>query len=158
MNRATVDALSESESKSPNGKYHFFRKNLSQAVGGKKDIGTWGGGHSFDVEMYRIPSGAENFPFHAHAAQSEMYIFVSGCGSVRGPSEKCDVKGGDFMMFSPGEAHSIANTGDDDLVFYVIADNPQADVISYPDTGKWMVKPERRCFTMQETEYYEKGD
>ncbi|HEY3760501.1 MAG TPA: hypothetical protein VGN23_02020 [Verrucomicrobiae bacterium] len=39
-------------------------------------------------------------------------------------------------------------------MYYVIADNPPADIAYYPDSGKWFFKPPRKCFTMQETAYY----
>ena len=158
MKKGSINSLTAQERKSPGGKYHLFRKNLSEAIGGKKDTGAWGGGHPFDVEWYRLPPGAVNFPHHAHAAQWEMYLFVSGSGQVRGPEETCEVTEGDFLMFPPNEAHSVINTGKEDLVFYVIADQPRADVISYPDTGKWVVKPPLRCFRMEDADYYEKGD
>jgi hypothetical protein len=36
----------------------------------------------------------------------------------------------------------------------VIADNPQADVIFYPDSNKWLVKPSKKCFEMKEVDYF----
>ena len=106
----------------------------------------------------RLPAGAANFPFHAHAAQWELYVFIEGRGEVRGPAETISVEPGESVIFPPGEAHQIRNTGDTDLVYYVIADHHPADVTTYPDTGKWGVKPQRKCFTMTETPYYEPGD
>ncbi len=35
-----------------------------------------------------------------------------------------------------------------------IADNPPADVVNYPDSGKWFVKPWRKCVIVQEADYY----
>ena len=75
MKIARLSEIAAQEVRSPEGKYHR----------GTKDVGTWGGGHPFDVEYVRLPPGAANFPFHAHFAQWEMYIFLQGRGSVRGP-------------------------------------------------------------------------
>ena len=63
----------------------------------------------------------------------------------------------DYLVFPPGEAHQIINNGSEDLIYIVIADQPQADVIRYPDSGKWLVKPQRKCFEMTETDYF-KGE
>jgi uncharacterized cupin superfamily protein len=64
---------------------------------------------------------------------------------------------GDYLVIPPGEAHQFTNTGDEELVFLVIADHPQADVIHYPDSGKWLVKPQKKVFEMQEVDYF-KGE
>ena len=158
MKKTNLRSIPEHEQRSPKGRYRIFRKNLSEALGGKKDTGTWNGGHPFDVELARLPPGAKNFPFHAHFAQWEMFVFVSGRGEVSGPNGSFAVAAGDAVLFQPGEAHAIRNTGADDLVYYVIADNAVADVIHYPDRGNWFVKPQRKCFQMKETEYYPKGE
>jgi hypothetical protein len=36
----------------------------------------------------------------------------------------------------------------------VIAANPPADVINYPDTDKWFVKPHHKCFIIREADYH----
>lgn len=156
VNPASIPAQ---QIESPNGKYKLLRQSISQALGGTKDVGTWGGGHPFDVEQVRIAPGAANFPYHAHAAQWEMYLFLSGRGQVRGPENTAEIAAGDHVLFKPGEAHQIINTGPDDLVYYVIADQPMADIATYPDApGKLAIKPPIRCFTMNEASYYEPGD
>jgi methylated-DNA-[protein]-cysteine S-methyltransferase len=63
---------------------------------------------------------------------------------------------GDSIIFKLGEAHQIRNTGNAELVYFVVADHPQADVAIYPDTpGKLVIKPTLKCFTMNEASYYE---
>jgi uncharacterized cupin superfamily protein len=155
MHQANLASIPEQESRSPKGRYHLFRRNISEAVGGKKDVGTWDGGHPFDLEWVRLPAGAANFPFHSHAAQWELYVFVSGQGEVRGPAGNVAVQAGDHVIFPPGEAHQIRNPGGADLVYYVIADQHPADVSHYPDSGEWGIKPQRKHFAMTETPYYQ---
>lgn len=158
MKRKKLNEISEEERKSPHKKYHLFRKHISEALGGLTNKGTWGGGHPFDVELVRIPPKASNFPYHAHASQWELYIIIAGSGTVRYDSGEEAIGAGDNMVFPPGEAHQFTNNGSTDLIYYVIADNPLADVTNYPDTNKWAVKPAMKCFTMTETEYYEEED
>jgi len=38
----------------------------------------------------------------------------------------------------------LTNNGDEDFVYYVIADNPRGDSCFYPDSGKWAVATEGR--------------
>lgn len=145
--------------RSPQGRYQLQRQSVSEALGGRKDTGEWGGGHPFDVEFFTIPPGAANFPLHAHAAQWEMYLIVSGSGEIRGTEGAVSVAAGDHVMLAPGEAHQIRNTSEADLTYYIVANQPRADIVTYPDTpGKFAVKPGIKCFTMNETDYYEPGE
>lgn len=157
MTRTQAEELPWTQQNSPQGKYGILRRSLSQATGGVKDVGTWSGGHPFDLEIQRIPPGKINFPYHEHAAQWEAYYILSGSGQVRVSKGKEAVKAGDYLVFPPGEAHQLINTGAEDLTFFVIADQPQADVIHYPDSGKWLTKPQKKTFEMQEVEYF-KGE
>lgn len=146
--------LKWTEQRSPRGRFHLFRRHISEALGAPRDAGVAGGGHPFDVELTKLPPGATNFPFHAHAAQWEVYLVVSGSGELRAGDTRTAITAGDAFVCPPGEAHQIKNTGAADLLYYVIADNPPADFATYPDSNKWAVKPPRKCFTMQEVDYF----
>lgn len=158
MNKINIRDVPEVERKSPQGKYHLFRRHLSVALGGKSDTGTWGGGHPFDLELVRVPPGAKNFPLHQHAAQWELYLIVSGRGEVSNGSKVSVLEAGDTLIFPPDHAHQLTNTGPDDLSYYVIADQPQADVAFYPDTRRWSIKPQKKHFVMTEADYFEPGE
>jgi len=154
MNRTHADEIPWTQQTSPQGRYGVMRRSLSQSAGGQKDIGTWGGGHPFDLEIHRIPPGKVNFPFHEHSAQWEAYYILSGSGKLRTPKGKEAIQAGDYLVFPPGEAHQVINNCSEDLTYIVIADQPQADVIHYPDSGKWLVKPQKKCFEMKEADYF----
>jgi uncharacterized cupin superfamily protein len=155
MQHVNVSEIPWVERRSPRGRFHLFRRHISQALGSPQNAGVAGGGHPFDVEITRLPPGATNFPFHAHAAQWELYLIQSGSGELRTGEETVPFGPGDVFMCPPGEAHQLKNTSSEDLLYYVIADNPPADVGFYPDSKKWaVIKPERKFFTMQEVDYY----
>jgi uncharacterized cupin superfamily protein len=143
------------ERRSPKGRFHLFRRHLSEPMGAPRGAGVAGGGHPFDVEMTRLAPGAANFPLHAHSAQWELYIILSGSGEVRAGDTATAITAGDVLMCPPGEAHQLRNTGQEELIYYVIADNPPADVGYYPDSQKWAILPQRIFFRMQEVPYYE---
>ena len=67
---------------------------------------------------------------------------MSGQGSIRDKSGTTEVGPGDAFFFGPGEAHQLANGGEEDFVYYVIADNPRGDFVYYPDSGKFAVMRE----------------
>jgi uncharacterized cupin superfamily protein len=68
-----------------------------------------------------------------------MYVIVSGRAYFRDESGVQEASAGDVLMYPPDEAHQISNPGPDDLIYYIIADNPPGDSCHYPDSGKWNV-------------------
>lgn len=143
------------ERRSPKGRYHLFQRAISLALGGKKDVGTWGGGHPFDVAQVRIPAGATDWPLHAHAAQWELYGVQEGNGWLHLGDQRVEIGAGDWFLAKPQEAHQIENPGPGDLLFLVIANHPEADVVSYPRSGKLFLKPQRTFVTESPLSYYE---
>jgi len=143
------------ESKSPTGKYHSYYQNVSLALGGKRDVGTWAGGHPFDLQVRRVPSGAAVCPQHAHTVQWELFVVLSGTATVRTDAKTHAVHAGEAFLQPPGVAHQIINTGSEDFIFYVIADNSPADSTYYPNSNKWQMKPQRKLFRMTEVDYFD---
>ena len=61
-----------------------------------------------------------------------------------------------IVIFKPGEPHQLINDGTEDLVLYVVADNPIGESGYYPDSLKWIVRsPERRLFRGEALDYYD---
>jgi uncharacterized cupin superfamily protein len=61
-----------------------------------------------------------------------------------------------LLFFQPEEPHTFQNDGDDDLVMFLIADNPVGESSYYPDSKKWLVRsPERRLFRGEALDYYD---
>src|SRR5467141_3627382 len=102
-----LNSVAERETRSPKGKYHSFMKEVSIALGREPRSLDLLKRHPFDLAIVRIPPGAALCPYHAHSAQWELYIVISGTGTVR--CEECitEISGGDTILFGPGEAHQI---------------------------------------------------
>ena len=147
MRKVNLKDIPEQERKSPKGKFHKFVKDVSIALGRDRDSLDLAKRHPFDLALVRIPKGKSFCPYHLHSAESELYLVVSGRGSVRDKDGSTIVSVGDTFFFQPGEAHQLANADDDDFVYYVIADNPRSggrtgDSCYYPDSSKWAVVKE----------------
>ena len=156
MNKVNSVAMEEHSWQSPKGRFGGFAKLLSEKLGRKRFSTDLMERHPFDVALVRIPPGKRNFPYHSHSAQWEFYHVVEGAGTVRDEAGIHPVGPGDAFLFKPSEAHQIENTGDRDLVYYVIADNPVGESCHYPDSGKWLVQaPERRVMRSESLEYYD---
>jgi uncharacterized cupin superfamily protein len=138
--------------KSPKGKYEQYGKDISEKLG---DVprGWPKKGHPFNLELVKLPPGKAACPFHAHTSQWELFVILSGNGTVRAGKTRHPVKAGDAFMHPPMEAHQIINTGKADLLFYIIADNPPVDIFHYPDSKKWGFRPHGKFFRMTEVPY-----
>lgn len=154
MKKVNLSDITWAEQRSPKGQFHLFRKQISEALGNPRDAAPSIGGHPFEVELARLPPGAVNFPFHSHAAQWEFYLVINGQGELRSGDSLTNVTAGDAFVCPPDEPHQLKNTGSEDLLYYVIANNPMADVVYYPDSKKWVVKPARKCLAGTEVDYY----
>lgn len=155
MTKIHVPDLPWTEQRSPKGKFARSFRRPSQAMGSKPDTGTWGGGWPFELDQFRVPPGATNYPFHSHSAQWEFYLVTQGTGEVRTPEGTTAIRAGDAFLTPPGEAHSVSNTGTEPLEFWVISDNPIADDCHYPDSGKVAVTTLAKAFRPVFTEYYD---
>ncbi len=143
MKKVNLDEINEEERRSPKGKYHKFIKDISVALGREPESLDLAKRHPFDLAQVRIPSGKSYCPYHSHGAETELYLVVSGRGQVRDHENRCiEVEAGDSFVFAPGEAHQLSNSGEEDFVYYVIADNPRSDSCYYPDSGKFAVRRE----------------
>ena len=159
MKKVNVNEIKEDPWQSPRGKFAASFRGISEALGRDGNSLDMVKRHPFDLEWTRIPPGKLNFPFHAHSAQWEMYLIVSGKGRVRDKDGTNDVAAGDAFMFGPNDPHQIMNTGDTDLVYYVIADNPIGESGYYPDSKKWKMnktsQADRVVIKGNETDYFD---
>lgn len=140
MQKVNVRDVAEEERRSPKGKYHKFVRNISMALGREDKSLDLEKRHAFDLASVRIPAGKSYCPYHVESAQWEMYLVTSGRGIVRDANGETNVETGDAFFFKPGEAHQLTAAAEEDLVYYVIADNPVGDTCYYPDSGKWFVR------------------
>ncbi len=141
---------------SPKKTFRGFGKQISEALGRNRDSTNLMERHPFDVEIMRLTPGTVPYPYHSHSAQWEFYHIISGRGTVRHQDGKTPVVAGDAFLFKPGEPHQIVNDGDEDLIVYVIADNPIGESAHYPDSGKWLVRsPERTIIRSDALDYFD---
>ena len=157
MKKINVDDLEWEIWASPKGKFRGDIKEISAALGAKRNSPVGSGGHAFDLALERLAPGASACPYHRHAAQTEMFYILSGDGSVRADGATFAVRAGDVVLHPPGEAHQIINAGSEDLVYAIIADNPPVDVCDYPDSNKTGIFGEstRRLVRTSDVDYWD---
>jgi uncharacterized cupin superfamily protein len=159
MRKVNLNEITEEPWQSPGGKYTVSFKGISEALGREPSSLDLSKRHPFDLEWNRVPPGKRAFPYHAHSAQWELYLIISGKGRVRHKDGTTEVVAGDAFIFKPDEPHQLHNSGEADLIYYVIADNPIGESAYYPDSGKWKVNKssaaDRVVVKGEETDYFD---
>ncbi|HET6886558.1 MAG TPA: cupin domain-containing protein [Candidatus Udaeobacter sp.] len=159
MRKVNLNEIKEEAWQSPGGKYAASFKEISEALGREPTSLDLSKRHPFDLECTRVPPGKPAFPYHSHSAQWEFYLVVSGKGSVRHKDGATQVVPGDAFIFGPDEPHQLSNPGQEDFIYYVIADNPIGESCYYPDSGKWKVNKssatDRVVLKGEETNYFD---
>ena len=156
MKKVNTNDIPEKTWSSPKGTFANAYKSISEDLGHKPLSNNLKERHPFDVEMNRIAPGKSNFPYHSHSAQWEFYHIISGVGLVRHQEGTTPVEAGHAFIFGPDEPHQLTNNGEEDLVYYIIADNPVGESCHYPDSNKWLVRsPERRLIRSESLDYFD---
>jgi uncharacterized cupin superfamily protein len=156
MQKVNTNKMEELSWSSPKGKFVSAGREVSEELGRKPRSTDLMERHPFDVEIQRIPPGKTAYPYHSHSAQWEFYHVISGRGIVRHQDGTTAIEPGDAFLFKPGEPHQLSNNGAEDLILYVVADNPLGESCHYPDSGKWSVPfPERRLVRSDALDYYD---
>src|SRR6188508_460900 len=144
MHKVNTTKMVEVTWASPKGKFIGAGKEVSEELGRKPESTDLNERHPFDVEILRIPPGKAPYSYHSHSAQWEFYHVISGTGVARHKDGTTPIEQGDAFIFPPDEPHQVINDGSEDLILYVVADNPIGESSYYHDSKKWLVRsPER---------------
>lgn len=156
MKEVNRNELKEYAWTSPKGKFGGSGKELSEALGWDPNSPEARNRHPFAVEILRLAAGQTPYPYHSHAAQWEFYHVIAGHGLARDEDGQTRVEAGDAFIYGPGEAHQLINNSEEDLVIYVVADNPLGESCYYPDSNKWLVRsPERKLLRGEALDYFD---
>jgi len=156
MKKINSNEVEEYSWASPKGKFAGAGKDLSEALGWDPQSADAKARHPFAVEILRLAPGQTPYPYHSHAAQWEFYHVISGRGVTRDETGRNVIEAGDAFIYGPGEPHQLINDSTEDLVLYVVADNPIGESVYYHDSKKWAVRsPERRVFRGEPLEHYD---
>src|SRR5258708_27266737 len=99
MRKINLKDVPEQEQKSPKGKFGRVSKNISVALGREPESLDLAKRHPFDLALVRIPKGKSLCPYHSHSAESELYLVVSGKGSIRDKDGSTNVTAGGAFFF-----------------------------------------------------------
>lgn len=90
------------------------------------------------ARLVQVPPGKRAWPHHAHYANEEMFVILSGEGMLRFGSGVWPVKEGDVVICPAGGgevAHQLV-AGDAILCYIAISTMREPDILTYPDSEK----------------------
>jgi uncharacterized cupin superfamily protein len=156
MRKVNTKDMTELSWSSPKGTFAGAGKQVSEALGRKPFSTDLKERHPFDVEICRIPPGKTPYPYHSHSAQWEFYHVISGKGIVRHKDGTTAIETGDAFLFRPDEPHQLTNDGTEDLILYVVTDNPIGESSYFEDSKKWLVRsPQRALIRSENLDYFD---
>ncbi len=115
-------------------KTHFLNPNAKR---NNKSLGDLTGLTGLGFHLIEVPPGYWSTEYHVHYFEEECTYVLSGTGEVRIGEETYEIGPGDFIGYrSAGDAHTMRNTGTENLVCIVAGQRLAHDVGDYPDLGK----------------------
>ena len=89
-----------------------------------------------------LPPGKKALPHHVHHVNDELFVILSGEGTLRFGAEQYPVGSGDVIVCPAGgaeRAHQLINTSSGELRYLSISSMELPEVAEYPDSGKFGV-------------------
>jgi uncharacterized cupin superfamily protein len=117
---------------------HLLREPLYDARGSRLAQGT--AARKLGASYDELAPGKCGCPYHLHHAQEEMFIVLSGQGTLRVAGERLPIRPGDVIFIPPGpdHPHQILNTGTEPLKYLSISTRDTPEICEYPDSGKFL--------------------
>jgi len=102
-----------------------------------RDLGVAAGSALSGICHVTIAPGARSCPFHCHGAEEEIFVILSGAGTLRLGDERHAVETGHVVARPPGTriAHQFI-AGDDGLTLLAWGTRDPNDIVWYPDSKK----------------------
>src|SRR5215469_15933660 len=86
--------------------------------------------------------GKKAFPRHLHYVNDELFVILSGDGTLRFGAERYPVRSGDVIVCPAGgadKAHQLINSSAGELRYLSISSVELPEVAEYPDSNKFGV-------------------
>jgi uncharacterized cupin superfamily protein len=95
------------------------------------------GAEQLGVSLWEIEPGQSNMPFHAHHANEELMIVLSGTPTLRTREGERVLHAGETVLFRRGEAHQVVNRSSEPVRFLFAAPLNHPEIIELPDTQRF---------------------
>jgi uncharacterized cupin superfamily protein len=92
--------------------------------------------------LERLLPGKQSSQLHRHRLQEELFLILTGTGTLRHGAQEVAVKAGDFILYLAGDPdpHTFVNTGNAPLEFIATGNRSPYEVCEYPEEGTVFVE------------------
>ena len=94
------------------------------------------GAEQLGVSLWEIEARESNMPYHAHHANEELLIVISGTPTLRTLDTERKLAPGDCVLFPRGQAHQLINRSSASVRFLFVAPLNHPEIIELPDTDR----------------------
>ncbi|MBI3448185.1 MAG: cupin domain-containing protein [Acidobacteria bacterium] len=104
------------------------------------------------LRLYRLAPGKQSTRLHRHHHQEEMFLILSGAGTLRHGERRVPVKTGDFILYlaDDPDPHTFVNTGTDPMEYLATGNRVSYEVCEYPEEGTVYVESLDRTLVNQD--------
>jgi uncharacterized cupin superfamily protein len=106
------------------------------------------------LRLYRLAPGKQATRLHRHHHQEEMYLILSGSGTLRHGERDVAVKAGDFILYPAGDPvpHTFVNTGRETMEYLATGNRVSYEVCEYPEQGTVYIEVLDKTLRAEEVE------
>ncbi|RKD87782.1 cupin domain-containing protein [Mangrovibacterium diazotrophicum] len=115
---------------------------------------------NLNFDLRQLNPGEYSAPYHFHRYAEELFMIISGSGTLRTPNGLEIVSAGDLMFFEKGEtgAHQLYNHTEEPCTYLDIRTYLGFDYVEYPDSDKILLAPSFDIFEKDAKVGYFKGE
>ena len=101
-------------------------------------VGRQAGARELGASVFDLPSGSSTFPLHAHHANEEIVVVLSGSPTLRTIDGERTLEEGEVVSFGTGRdgAHRIDNRTDEAVRVLIVSTMIGPDVVEHIDSEK----------------------
>jgi uncharacterized cupin superfamily protein len=101
-------------------------------------LGRQAGAEQLGASLFEIPPGGATFPLHAHHANEELLVVLSGRPTLRTSDAERELEEGEVVAFPAGRrgAHRLDNRSEELVRVMIVSTMVAPEVVEYPDSGK----------------------
>jgi uncharacterized cupin superfamily protein len=101
-------------------------------------VGKQAGARELGASVFELEPGAATFPLHAHHANEEMLVVLSGRPTLRTIDGERTLREGEVTCFPVGRrgAHRVENRGDDPVRILIVSTMIGPDVVEHIESEK----------------------
>ncbi len=121
---------------------HFLNPNADRL---RKSLGDAVGLNNIGIHLIQVAPGKDSTEYHKHYYEEECIYVLAGEGTLVIEDESFPFEKGDFVGFpADTAAHSLKNTGSENLIFLVMGQRLEQDVADYPHQRKRLYRHSSR--------------